>query len=862
MKSAHNLLRLITVLVLLIVLGVQFISGAPLSQERSTAAAAPLSQGSTISVTSLADHGPGTLRQALLDAHSGDIITFAPVIFPPGAPVTITLTTGLPVISQGNLTIDASNAGVILDGGSIPVGTDISGLVINSNGNTIRGLQIVNFPGQGIGFGSGSQYNTIGGDRNIGAGPLGQGNLISRNGNVGIGFGNASYNTIKGNYIGTDPHGILAWGNRYEGIYIDSSSYNQIIDNLISGDNGAGGVTLHGVGARHNILSENSIGTDVTKGSPLGNRNSGISIRQGASDNIVGPGNVVAYNNSSGIVVYSADSLRNTITQNRVHDNGWLGIDQWGGGNIELAPPIISAFNVSVGSIAGLAYPNATVEVFSTSSDEGDIFEGQTIADSAGLFAFNKSGSFSGPHLTATATDASGTTSEFSLPTVGTSGSLIIQSDNTLPKTRLTTMQSRDLKDNRIGSWWHSLWGYYPLSELLDEARYTGVKRFRFAINGGEWVNVDWSKPELSIDPSHDEFITSLANNNIQMTYNLSFWDMATWPGGVGTPCPRFKTEEEIQHYLEYVRFSVDHFKDRIQYYEIWNEPDNSTCSQWIEVEDYINLVRRTAPVIRQEYPEAKIQVGGTTGLSNPDSQAYLFSIIESDIMPLVDVVSWHPFYGDSPEYNSGYYYAYPSIVQNIKDVASAHGFVGEYEADEMNWRPHSDPDSDHPSYSEMVCPKYQARGMLMNLGLNVTAGNLRIPHQYAAPSFVVRNLSPLMVGAEPSNLSFTIQSTASNVVSYTFSLPYNDYLIALWTDGTAADYDPGVETTVILNGFLDHKVAGVDVLHGFEQQLITDTEGGNPIIRDLLVKDYPIILRLTSTKYIFMPIVLKGYAP
>ena len=73
----------------------------------------------TITVTSTADSGPGTLRQALLDAPSGDTITFDPAVFPPGSPVTITLTSRLPHITQGNLTIDASDAGVILDGGSI-----------------------------------------------------------------------------------------------------------------------------------------------------------------------------------------------------------------------------------------------------------------------------------------------------------------------------------------------------------------------------------------------------------------------------------------------------------------------------------------------------------------------------------------------------------------------------------------------------------------------------------------------------------------------------------------------------------------------------------------------------------------------
>ena len=61
------------------------------------------------------DEGLGSLRHCLDHANNGNSITFDPSVFPPNNPVTITLTSALPAISQGNLTIDASNAGVILD---------------------------------------------------------------------------------------------------------------------------------------------------------------------------------------------------------------------------------------------------------------------------------------------------------------------------------------------------------------------------------------------------------------------------------------------------------------------------------------------------------------------------------------------------------------------------------------------------------------------------------------------------------------------------------------------------------------------------------------------------------------------------
>jgi len=190
----------------------------------------------TIIVTSPADSGPGTLRQALLDAQSGDTISFDAVIFPTTAPATIYVSSELPTISVSNLTIDASNAGVILDGSNIS-GDFIMCLHIISDGNVVRGLQLINFPGTGIGLTRGAQHNLIGGDRRIGSGPLGQGNLVSR-GRTGISLGGNgnSFNTITGNLIGTDASGADDWGNSGCGIGIEGGASHNTIgpDNIIA----------------------------------------------------------------------------------------------------------------------------------------------------------------------------------------------------------------------------------------------------------------------------------------------------------------------------------------------------------------------------------------------------------------------------------------------------------------------------------------------------------------------------------------------------------------------------------------------------------------------------------------------------
>ena len=817
--------------------------------------------GQLLLVTSTEDSGPNTLRQALLDAQPGDTIIFDPVVFPPTAPATISVASELPYIRTNHLSIDASNAGVILDG-SLLSGEWDAGLKIESaEGCKVMGLQILQFSGPGIVIHDGAAYSFIGGDQAIGSGPLGQGNLISNNKNIGIVLLNSSFNTIEGNYIGTDLTGLEGQGNLSQGIFIGGGTNNQIVSNLISG-NGASGVTLQGAGTHSNILNGNTIGMNATNGAALGNYGNGIEIREGAHNNTVGPGNIIANIDSvsSAVQIYGSDSIENTITQNGILDSRWIGIDLWGGGNLEIAPPVIIDFDLSAGRISGMACPNALVEVFSIDDDNWSKFEGQGDADEVGYFSIDTGNRFPGPHLTVSATDSDGNTSEFSLITDGDEGTTSLQPGNSGHPTRLETYKPNELEDNHIGSFWHNLWDYDPLTEILDETDYLGVKRFRFSISNKEFEN--------EIIDEHDDFVEALEANGIQLTYALTLYQTlyvqadGERPKNLEDLCLRFDTsredyKQELDYYLEHVAFIVDHYKGRVQYYEIWNEPDNPACYLGINADDYITLVKETVKVIRNlqaEYPaelqNIKIKLGGI--ILRPGEE-YLLYLLESDeIMREVDVISWHPFYGDSPDSYPEYYYGYPEIVNNIKETASDHGFTGEYHAEEMNWRPHSEAEDDdsHPSQGEIAYAKYWTRGILMNLGLDVTAGNLRIPHQWVLASNVVRNLSTIMAGHTTTSLDVEIELLGDNIASYSFALPNGDILFALWTNDVAADHDPGDIMELTFHNLSADRAVGIDVLQGFEQELEYEmVNDGNLVISDLIVKDYPIIIKFINPK-------------
>ncbi|HEY53436.1 MAG TPA: hypothetical protein G4N94_08270, partial [Caldilineae bacterium] len=608
--------------VFLIVMVLVLILTAPQTPIR--AQLAPVRQGGTETlVTSAADSGPGTLRQALLDVQDGDTITFDPAVFPPTAPVTISITSALPHINANNLTLDASNAGVILDGSQLPGDWEAGLQIVGSDANTIQGLQFSNFSGPGIAISGDARNNVIGGDRSVGSGPFGQGNLFSRN-DAGVNLAGATLNVITGNLMGTDATGVPRLGNQ-----------------------------------------------------------TGVWICEGANGNTIGPNNVIAFNNGSGIVVNGPDSTHNTITQNSIHDNHWAGIFLAGSANNKIPVPIILDYDLPAGTLTGIACSNCTIEIFSDDSDEGAIFEGQTTADSRGVFAFGKNTSFTGSHLTATATDEDGNTSQFSVPTTGTVRSLILQQGNDLPISPYWARCSSELLDNHIGS----LWGYLgspsvPGNFSCDPQGVKGLKMVRMSFNEIEdWPSIDWSRPE-TITVEQDAFVTRLDESGITVTYILSFWDKANHPEGWPDIPSRFTTEDEIQRYLEYVRYIVGHFKGRVRYFELWNEPDNDgSAIQHIKPEDYVELVRRVVPVIRDEYPEAKIVVGSIVLFYGQDD---LYHLIQSDVMPLVDVIAWHPLYGTSPEYEEDreYYYAYPDIAEDIKETAISHGFQGEFRGD------------------------------------------------------------------------------------------------------------------------------------------------------------------------------------
>lgn len=323
----------------------------------------PLSGSHVVLVASSDDSGPGTLRQVLLDAKAGNTILFDPMVFTPAVPVTISLLSALPTIVADTVTIDGSEAWVVMDGSQLSEGDGLH--ISGSDRVIIRGLQILGFPNNGIRLDHGANHVIIGGSRSIGKGPLGQGNRLSGNHRAGIWIADlrTSGNVVIGNYIGTDSPGTNTLANLNAGVFIGfGASHNtiggesQMTGNLVSGNYGDG-IRLQGP-TSDNVVIGNYIGTDSSGLSALGNGAFGINVSYGARNNVVGGNavgarNLISGNRQGGIRLQSPETSGNLVIGN------FIGTDALGTGALANRGSGVSVKYGASANVIGGSTPDA-----------------------------------------------------------------------------------------------------------------------------------------------------------------------------------------------------------------------------------------------------------------------------------------------------------------------------------------------------------------------------------------------------------------------------------------------------------------------------------------------------------------------
>jgi hypothetical protein len=215
--------------------------------------------------------------------------------------------------------------GIVLNGYRVSAGIAFLG-----DGDVVEGNFVGTDPTGMLARPSRSGIELLGrGSRVGGASPAQRNVIVGSDLNVISVIGGGSH-VVQGNYVGTNAAGTASLGAFFYGVAIDSDQ-NQIggtapgAGNLVSG-NGSSGLYLN---RSFNQVIGNLVGTDASGTAPVPNGEHGLFFDAGASNTRV-EGNVVAFNGLDGIRVgqfrdYVTQGIR--LSMNRIHSNGGRGIN-------------------------------------------------------------------------------------------------------------------------------------------------------------------------------------------------------------------------------------------------------------------------------------------------------------------------------------------------------------------------------------------------------------------------------------------------------------------------------------------------------------------------------------------------------
>ncbi len=179
----------------------------------------------------------------------------------------------------------------------------------------------------------------------------------------------------------------------------------------------------------------------------------------------------------------------------------------------------------------------------------------------------------------------------------------------------------------------HSLRSRFPeIEKEIELMRLCGARHTR---NGFSWPEIQPEKEVFNWIRA-DHFMNLLEANNLAL--QTAFIWAPAWAVRKGRektrrglPCPDFDA------YRNYARTLVRHYRGRIRFYEVWNEPDISDFAAF-SAEEYTQLQRIAYEEVKKADPEALVLAGGfgnTNGLP-------LQKVVFTQAPDTCDIIAYH----------------------------------------------------------------------------------------------------------------------------------------------------------------------------------------------------------------------------
>ena len=187
--------------------------------------------------------------------------------------------------------------------------------------------------------------------------------------------------------------------------------------------------------------------------------------------------------------------------------------------------------------------------------------------------------------------------------------------------------------------------------EKLDRNLYDPHKVFDELIElGAKWVRIQsgWCRTEKEKGVYDfawlDDIVDNLLSRDVIPWMCLCYGNELYTEGAVNAAGAVGRapvhTEEERIAWDNYVAACVEHFKDRVWLYEVWNEPNGDWC--WrpqAQPEEYKQFCKRTIKVIKNINTNAKVAVG-----SFYEGVSFLHQIWDEELAEMSDYITYHRY--------------------------------------------------------------------------------------------------------------------------------------------------------------------------------------------------------------------------
>ena len=150
-----------------------------------------------------------------------------------------------------------------------------------------------------------------------------------------------------------------------------------------------------------------------------------------------------------------------------------------------------------------------------------------------------------------------------------------------------------------------------------------------------DWKRIESVKGKFDFS-YYESHVDSAKKAGKKIVAVLSFSNPWLFPDGESK---RYISPENIPHFLHYVEEMINHFRDRVDVWEIWNEPNIKRFWNGSD-KDFYELSRQTAQKIRELDPDAYI-VGGSF-IRVP--KRYIKKMYRAGGMENLDGLTFHPY--------------------------------------------------------------------------------------------------------------------------------------------------------------------------------------------------------------------------